>query len=119
MVDKKEVLSFRGESVNGCSIHERQPNPERLLTAYFHSSTTLNYIRLLSSNASGLYTLIDSNVSLENNNIESGSSTNTQNTQFLNSLNFKKTNGMDNNLLLQKPYIFTSHEVSYTIPLEG
>ncbi|KTW26597.1 uncharacterized protein T551_03514 [Pneumocystis jirovecii RU7] len=110
MVDKKEVLSFRGESVNGCSIHERQPNPERLLTAYFHSSTTLNYIRLLSSNASGLYTLIDSNVSLENNNIESGSSTNTQNTQFLNSLNFKKTNGMDNNLLLQKPYIFTSHE---------
>jgi len=46
-VDGREVLSFRGENVNGIEIEERDPDPERLLSAYFHSAATLNYIRTL------------------------------------------------------------------------
>ncbi|WVF70757.1 hypothetical protein IAT40_005551 [Kwoniella sp. CBS 6097] len=47
MVEKKEVMSFRGDNVNGYEVHERAPDPERLLGAYFHSTATLNYIRTL------------------------------------------------------------------------
>nr|XP_019049058.1 3-deoxy-7-phosphoheptulonate synthase [Kwoniella bestiolae CBS 10118]OCF27988.1 3-deoxy-7-phosphoheptulonate synthase [Kwoniella bestiolae CBS 10118] len=49
MVDfeKREILSFRGDNVNGYDKSDRNPDPERLLGAYFHSTATLNYIRTL------------------------------------------------------------------------
>ncbi|KAG8905297.1 hypothetical protein FRB99_000270 [Tulasnella sp. 403] len=43
----REVPSFRGDNVNGISPDDRQPDPQRLLSAYFHSTTTLNYVRSL------------------------------------------------------------------------
>ncbi|KDN52215.1 DAHP synthetase [Tilletiaria anomala UBC 951] len=43
--EKKEVLTFRGDNVNGFDVRDRKPDPERLLKAYFHSSATLNHIR--------------------------------------------------------------------------
>ncbi|CAL1703036.1 unnamed protein product [Somion occarium] len=50
-----EVPSFRGDNVNGLDPNDRTPNPERLLSAYFHSTTTLNHIRaLLTSNFASL-----------------------------------------------------------------
>ncbi|KAG4302678.1 hypothetical protein PCANB_001020 [Pneumocystis canis] len=109
VIDGKEVLSFRGESVNSYMANERQPNPERLLMAYFHSSATLNYIRSLSSSkASGLYTLIGSDFSfLEKNYLRNDQFINTQ---FLDILNFKNTNKTCGNFLLENPDIFTSHE---------
>jgi 3-deoxy-7-phosphoheptulonate synthase len=45
--EKKEVISFRGDNVNGYDVDDRKPDPERLLGAYFHSTSTLNYIRTL------------------------------------------------------------------------
>lgn len=45
--DGREVLSFRGDNVNGFDIDDRVPNPERMLSAYFYSATTLNHIRAL------------------------------------------------------------------------
>lgn len=39
--------SFSGDNINGYHPSERTPDPERLLSAYFHSATTLNYIRAL------------------------------------------------------------------------
>jgi hypothetical protein len=42
-----EVLSYRGDNINGFSPDDRSPDPDRLLGAYFHSTTTLNYIRAL------------------------------------------------------------------------
>ncbi|KAL7420880.1 hypothetical protein Q5752_004834 [Cryptotrichosporon argae] len=45
--EKKEVLSFRGDNVNGYEVDDRKPDPGRLLQAYFHSTATLNYIRTL------------------------------------------------------------------------
>lgn len=55
-VEKKEVLSFRGDNVNGYDVASRAPDPERLIAAYFHSAATLNYIRtLLSSGFADLH----------------------------------------------------------------
>ena len=38
---------YSGDNINGYHPSERTPDPERLLSAYFHSATTLNYIRAL------------------------------------------------------------------------
>jgi 3-deoxy-7-phosphoheptulonate synthase len=34
--EKKEVLSFRGDNVNGYEADDRQPDPERLLGYVWH-----------------------------------------------------------------------------------
>ncbi|RIA97911.1 DAHP synthetase [Glomus cerebriforme] len=44
-VEGKEVSSFRGDNINGYDLSDRKPDPERLLSAYFHSAATLNYVR--------------------------------------------------------------------------
>ncbi|KAL0950759.1 hypothetical protein HGRIS_007527 [Hohenbuehelia grisea] len=55
-INGKTVLSFRGDNVNGLDPNDRTPDPNRLLQAYFHSSTTLNYLRgLLSSGFASLH----------------------------------------------------------------
>lgn len=48
----KEVLTFRGDNINGFAATERTPDPQRLLSAHFYSCTSLNYIR--ASLSSGL-----------------------------------------------------------------
>lgn len=54
--EKKEVLTFRGDNVNGFAETDRTPDPERLLQAYFHSSATLNHINgLLASGFADLH----------------------------------------------------------------
>ncbi|KAG0353569.1 hypothetical protein BG005_007156 [Podila minutissima] len=45
MHEGKEILSYRGDNVNGYDPSDRTPDPERLLGAYFHSAATLNYVR--------------------------------------------------------------------------
>ncbi|KAK9762488.1 hypothetical protein K7432_011720 [Basidiobolus ranarum] len=45
MVDGEEVLSFRGDNVNGFDPSDRKPDPQRLLGAYFHSAASMNYVR--------------------------------------------------------------------------
>jgi len=47
MVDGKKVFSFKGDNVNDIDVDKREPNPERLVSAYFHSAATLNYIRAM------------------------------------------------------------------------
>ncbi|KAJ7091703.1 DAHP synthetase [Mycena crocata] len=52
----REVLSFRGDNVNGLDPNDRTPDPERLLSAYFHSTATLNHVRsLLTSGFASLH----------------------------------------------------------------
>jgi len=43
--DGKKVFSFKGDNVNGFDPSDRTPNPERLVSAYFHSASTLNFLR--------------------------------------------------------------------------
>ncbi|RPA97420.1 DAHP synthetase [Choiromyces venosus 120613-1] len=45
IVDGKEVPSFRGDIINGFDLSERTPDPARLVSAYYHSATTLNFLR--------------------------------------------------------------------------
>lgn len=44
-VNGVDVPSFRGDNVNGYGPDDRKHNPQRLLSAYFHSAATLNYTR--------------------------------------------------------------------------
>jgi len=38
------IHAFRGENVNGFSVHQRLPDPQRLLFGYFYAAATLNSI---------------------------------------------------------------------------
>ncbi|MCB9746720.1 MAG: 3-deoxy-7-phosphoheptulonate synthase class II [Alphaproteobacteria bacterium] len=47
VVEGREVPSYRGDHVNGFDVNDREPDPRRLVQAYFHSAATLNYVRAL------------------------------------------------------------------------
>lgn len=44
-IDGRVVLSYRGDGVNGFAPEDREPDPDRLVSGYFHATATLNYIR--------------------------------------------------------------------------
>jgi 3-deoxy-7-phosphoheptulonate synthase len=44
-----EIMSFKGDNINGFEPTERKWDPERLLQGYFHSAATLNYLRAYQS----------------------------------------------------------------------
>jgi 3-deoxy-7-phosphoheptulonate synthase len=46
-----EIMSFKGDNINGFDPTERKWDPERLLQGYFHSSATLNFLRSFTQNA--------------------------------------------------------------------
>ncbi|MFQ3360961.1 MAG: class II 3-deoxy-7-phosphoheptulonate synthase [Alphaproteobacteria bacterium] len=50
VIDNKELMSYRGDIINGIEFNEnsRTPDPERLLKSYRQSAATLNLIRSLS-----------------------------------------------------------------------
>lgn len=57
-----EMPSFRGDNINGfvADPEVRKPDPSRLVSAYFHSSATLNYLRAsLSSGLADLHSPLD------------------------------------------------------------
>merc|ERR1711972_495511 len=46
-----EVMSFKGDNINGFDLKDRAWNPERLLQGYFHSAATLNFLRAYTMSA--------------------------------------------------------------------
>lgn len=48
-IDGNEVLTYRGDTVNGIGAAEREPDPMRLQTGYYRAAATLNYIRSMIS----------------------------------------------------------------------
>ncbi|CAI7570327.1 unnamed protein product [Penicillium pancosmium] len=57
-----EMPSFRGDNINGfaADVESRRPDPSRLVSAYFHSAATLNYLRAsLSSGLADLHSPLD------------------------------------------------------------
>mmetsp|Transcript_120223 Transcript_120223/g.336587 ORF Transcript_120223/g.336587 Transcript_120223/m.336587 type:complete len:428 (-) Transcript_120223:103-1386(-) len=50
-VDGQEIMSFKGDNINGFEVKDRKWDPERLLLGYWHSSATLNYLRSMVSSA--------------------------------------------------------------------
>ncbi|TVY16645.1 Phospho-2-dehydro-3-deoxyheptonate aldolase [Lachnellula arida] len=60
IIDGKELPSFRGDILNGFDINERRLDPSRLVDAYFHSASTLNFLRAsLSSGLADLHRPLD------------------------------------------------------------
>jgi len=49
-----EVMSFKGENINGYEPADRKWDPNRLLQGYFHSAAALNFLRSLSGHAAKL-----------------------------------------------------------------
>lgn len=61
-VDGVTMPSFRGDNINGFAANpvSRKPDPSRLVSAYFHSAATLNYLRAsLSSGLADLHSPLD------------------------------------------------------------
>ncbi|KAJ5145159.1 Phospho-2-dehydro-3-deoxyheptonate aldolase class II [Penicillium atrosanguineum] len=62
LVNGVEMPSFRGDNINGfaADADSRKPDPSRLVSAYFHSAATLNYMRAsLSSGLADLHSPLD------------------------------------------------------------
>lgn len=60
MHEGKEIPSFRGDILNGYAVQERTPDPARLVSAYFHSAATLNFMRAsISSGLADLHSPLD------------------------------------------------------------
>lgn len=134
MVNGKEIPSFRGDNINGFDPSERTPDPSRLVrwveshtpfyhqypykptltsiknSAYFHSATTLNYIRAqISSGIADLHNPLDWNLG----HVQSATIKAKYQrivSSITDSLRFMKTIGADTAGQLQTVDFYTSHE---------
>lgn len=110
VVDGKEIPSFRGDILNGFDPAHRHVDPDRLVTAYFHSATTLNYIRgQLSSGIADLHNPLDWDLGhVQDKELKEKYSKIVSN--ISDSLRFMRTIGADTAGQLQTVDLFTSHE---------
>lgn len=106
----KEVPSFRGDILNGYAPEHRRVDPERLVSAYFHSATTLNYIRgQLASGIADLHNPLEWELGhVQDEELQ------TKYAQIVHSisdsLRFMKTVGADTSGQLKTVDLYTSHE---------
>ncbi|KAJ4286307.1 Aromatic/aminoadipate aminotransferase 1 [Kalmusia sp. IMI 367209] len=110
IVDGKEMPSFRGDILNGFDPAHRHVDPDRLVTAYFHSATTLNYIRgQLSSGIADLHNPLDWDLGhVQDQGLQEKYSRIVSN--ISESLRFMRTIGADTSGKLQTVDLYTSHE---------
>lgn len=109
-VDGKEIPSFRGDILNGYSPEERDIDPGRLVEAYHHSASTLNYVRSqLSSGFADLHNPLDWGLGHVK---DKGLQVKYQNivSSITESLRFMRTVGADTAGQIQTVDLFTSHE---------
>ncbi|EEH41674.2 phospho-2-dehydro-3-deoxyheptonate aldolase [Paracoccidioides lutzii Pb01] len=111
-IDGVTMPSFRGDNINGFEADpaSRTPDPSRLVSAYFHSAATLNYIRAaLSSGLADLHSPLDwglghvitPSIKEKYERIVS---------RVTDSLRFMKTVGLDTARGIETVDIYTSHE---------
>ncbi|KKZ66387.1 phospho-2-dehydro-3-deoxyheptonate aldolase [[Emmonsia] crescens] len=104
--------SFRGDNINGFEADpvSRKPDPSRLVSAYFHSAATLNYLRAaLSSGLADLHSPLDwglghviaPSIKEKYEQIVS---------RVTDSLRFMRTVGLDTDRGIETVDIYTSHE---------
>ncbi|KAG0645474.1 Phospho-2-keto-3-deoxyheptonate aldolase [Hyphodiscus hymeniophilus] len=110
MVDGKEIPSFRGDILNGYGLEERTLDPERLVSAYFHSASTLNFIRAsISSGIADLHGPLDWGLGhVQDPELQSKYSGIVA--SITDSLRFMRTVGADTAGQLQTVDLYTSHE---------
>lgn len=104
--------SFRGDNINGfaADAESRRPDPSRLVSAYFHSAATLNYMRAsLSSGLADLHSPLDWGLGHV-----ITPSIKEQYSQIVkavkDALKFMKTVGIDKDRGVETADIYTSHE---------
>lgn len=110
-IDEKKILTYRGDIINDYSINNRDPEPERMLNAYYQSIQTLNILRGFSS---GGYADIN-RIHLWNldfaKNTHEGSTYNNIANKITKSLKFLNGLGVDTNSdIFRKTDFYTSHE---------
>lgn len=110
VVDGKEIPSFRGDILNGYPPSERTLDPSRLVSAYFHSAATLNYVRAqLSSGIADLHKPLDWNLGhIRDPVLQSKYQRIVE--SITDSLRFMHTVGADTAGQLETVDLFTSHE---------
>ncbi|KAJ6084134.1 hypothetical protein N7486_010934 [Penicillium sp. IBT 16267x] len=112
VVNGVEMPSFRGDNINGFEADavSRKPDPSRLVSAYFHSAATLNYLRAsLSSGLADLHSPLDwglghvitPSIKEQYSKIVSA---------VKDALRFMHTVGIDNDRGVETADIFVSHE---------
>lgn len=110
LFEGRQIPSFRGHNVNGFEPDQRQPDPSRLVSAYFHSAATLNYLRgLLASGFADIHAPQNWNLDWIVNDVIRVRYTKIVD-RLLDCLNFMKTIGADHDETLKKADIYTSHE---------
>ena len=110
VINGTRVPSFRGDILNGFQPADRAPDPSRLVSAYFHSAATLNYVRAqLASGIADLHNPLDWGLGhVRDQNLQRkyqrivGS--------ISDSLRFMHTVGADTAGQLQTVDLYTSHE---------
>ncbi|KKA28247.1 hypothetical protein TD95_002420 [Thielaviopsis punctulata] len=120
VINGKKIPSFRGDILNGYAVEDRQIDPARLVSAYNHSSATLNYIRAsLASGIADLHRPLDWDLGHVKD-----ATLRTRYTEAANSitdmLSFLHTIGADRLDKLDTVDLFTSHEgllLEYEEPL--
>lgn len=104
--------SFRGDNINGfdADLQSRKPDPSRLVSAYFHSAATLNYLRAsLSSGLADLHSPLDWGLGHVITPSIKEQYSKTVNA-VKDALRFMRTVGIDKDRGVETADIFTSHE---------
>lgn len=106
-----EIPSFRGDILNGYNVEDRTPDPSRLVSAYFHSASTLNFIRAsLASGIADLHSPLDWGLGhVRDESIKAQYQRIVE--SITESLRFMRTVGADSNASgLETVDLYTSHE---------
>ncbi|KAJ5201955.1 uncharacterized protein N7498_006618 [Penicillium cinerascens] len=112
LVNGVELTSFRGDNINGFAAdpESRKPDPTRLVSAYFHSAATLNYLRAsLSSGLADLHSPLDWGLGHVITPSIKEQYSRTVNA-VKDALRFMRTVGIDNDRGVETADIYTSHE---------
>ncbi|KAJ5708365.1 hypothetical protein N7488_008166, partial [Penicillium malachiteum] len=112
LVNGVEMPSFRGDNINGFDAdpESRKPDPARLVSAYFHSAATLNYLRAaLSSGLADLHSPLDWGLGHVITPSIKEQYSKTVNA-VKDALRFMRTVGIDKDRGVETADIFTSHE---------
>ncbi|KAL8730863.1 MAG: hypothetical protein Q9166_003790 [cf. Caloplaca sp. 2 TL-2023] len=107
----KTIPAFRGDNINGYDPEERTPDPSRLVSAYFHSAATSNYMRAsLASGIADLHSPLDWELGhVKDSSIKAKYETIVN--SITESLRFMKTIGADSAATgLETVDLYTSHE---------
>lgn len=110
LADGRQVPSFRGDILNGFDIDNREPDPNRLVEAYFHSAATMNYIRAqLSSGLADLHQPLNWELGhVRDEELKDRYSRIVNSIQE--SMSFMHTIGADRSSAFESVDLFTSHE---------